>query len=287
MRYTKKDLHPQIFESIYRFTSSMSMGAGQNPAIMGAYLQHNKVWWKEYGKAWMIGLGVWTASFFGLMGLGAVMNSPALLGISFATIPVGIAVGIRAYMKTRYEATVEELELLLPLMDLSEEQRQYLVAFISLCRAQGLDAAHRQEIMEQLMTLLDEAERLKKQRATLVDLLGATDQRESVLAEIARLQKRYEEAQDPEAKETFQISLEVAQKRLDRFTASAPMLERIEAQQELVRQTMASFREVLNRMQSTPTRDLPGLDGLRNQISRIQSQGNALESAYEEIRAWG
>lgn len=290
MRFTKSDLHPTIFDAVNQWQSHVTMtmatdlGLGKSEKYE-AYNRHQKVWWKEYGKAVLIGSGIWATLIAGCLVAAKATDNRMFAAGAMLSICAAVAHGIWAYYENKKLITLDELEALLPSLDLSQLQVDYCAAFVDLYKNKGIDTTHRKEILGQLNLLIDESARLSAQKVSLSEYLGATEHREKLRNEVERLESKMNATQDQVTRDTYAGSLEIARKRLERFGASAPILERIDAQIELVSQTMGSMREVLVRLRNAPSVDSSDLGSLRTRVEQIQNQGNILESAFDEIRA--
>lgn len=289
MRFTKKELHPTVFDAVNDWQSSVMMGMSSGgdgyAGLMKTYNKHQKAWWKEYGKGFILGLLAYIAAIaMPLLLINATGNRSwaGLLGVVFVAL---VAHGIWAYYRNKGQITTDELKALLPDLKLSPLAQQYTEAFLDLFTNKAMDATYRHEVLAQLNTLMDEAQRLEEQKQNLAAQLGDSHLRDQLLSNIERLERMVETTHDEIAKETYASSLQIARKRMERFQGGAPVMERIEAQLELIGQTMSSFREVLGRLRSTPQLEANDLGALRQRVNDIQSQGANLESAYEELNA--
>lgn len=293
MRFTKKDLHPSVFEAVNTWQSRImyNLGqtgqTGQGPSMMDTYNKHQKVWWKEYGKGFSIWAAVYLSGFAGSFVLINATKNKAFAWLFVAVIIAATAHGIYGYYKNKEKITAEELEALLPGLDLTEIQREYCTCFLHLVRSKSVGDDHRREILSQLNQLLDEYERLKEQRVLLSERAGAFEQLEKLKGEIAQMTSRMNATGDPDARDTFAKSIEIAEGRMDRLTKSAPMVERVDAQIALVNQTMGAFTEVLARLKQSDRDGAPELSTLRARIAEVASHSSALESAFDELTEIG
>jgi prefoldin subunit 5 len=62
-------------------------------------------------------------------------------------------------------------------------------------------------------------------------------------------------------------------------------VERLDAQQEMIRQAILSVRESVGRMRGAAGMTAPlDLDGLRQNVSLVHNQARSVEAAIEEVR---
>jgi hypothetical protein len=293
MRFTKKDLHPSVFEAVNTWQSRImyNLGqtgqTGQGPSLMDIYNKHQKVWWKEYGKAFGLWSAIYTVSFFGAMVLLGRNRDITFLWLVLAVGIAAIVHSVIGYKNNKEKITAGELEALLPGLDLTEIQREYCTCFLHLVRSQSVEDDHRKEILSQLNQLLDEYERLKQQRELLRERAGAFEQLEKLKGEIEQMTTRMNTTTDADAKDTFAKSIEIAEGRMNRQLKSAPMVERVDAQIALVNQTMGAFTEVLARLKQSDRDGAPELSTLRARIAEVASHSSALESAFDELTEIG
>lgn len=293
MRFTKKDLHPSVFEAVNTWQSRIMYNLGQGnqigqgSSLMDIYNKHQKVWWKEYGKGFSIWAAAYLSAFAGSFVVINATNNKAFALLFVAVIIAATAHSIYGYYKNKEKITAGELEALLPGLDLTEIQREYCVCFLHLVRSKSVGDDHRREILSQLNQLLDEYERLKEQRLLLSERAGAFEQLEKLKGEIAQMTSRMAGTTDEDAKETFAKSIEIAEGRMERLMKSAPMVERVDAQIALVNQTMGAFTEVLARLKQSDRDGAPELSTLRSRIADVASHSSALESAMDELTEIG
>ncbi len=290
MRFTKSDLHPTIFEAFNKWQTEFMYGFASQTADgkvgkMEVYNRHQKAWWKEYGKSVLLASAFWLLMIFGFFAAANRFDNKTLAIGSLLSMVGASAHGVWGYYKNKNTVTTDELEALLPDLKLNSLQTDYCHAFLDLFRNNGIAADHRREILAQMNTLLDESLSLQEKRKNLTEYLGDQETRTRLKGEVERLETRLGATVDPEAQETFRSSLEIAQNRLNRFGSSAPIVERMDAQVELISQTMGSLREVLVRLRNAPEIEQHDLESLRGRVDRIHDQGRILESAFDEIRA--
>ncbi len=288
MRFTHQELHPSIFEALNEWQSQLGVlmtTAGEDRASqIAAHNRHQKAWWKEYGNAVM----AWGIGYFSV-GSGLFVIADNLNNGGFAALGLGVFIGAIihgcvGYSKNRGQVTLDELEALLPSLNLSPLQRVYAEIFVALQGSVALEAGHRREILDQLNQLLDDGLRLAKQRKLLADQFGSQEMRDGLETEVRALELRVSSTQDSLAREAFEKSLVMARARLARYGDSAPLVERADGQLELINQTMASLREILISFAQAPKAEELDIAALRDRVGQIQSQSQAIESAFDEIR---
>ncbi|MCC7102825.1 MAG: hypothetical protein IT206_07085 [Fimbriimonadaceae bacterium] len=289
MRFTKSDLHPVIFEAVNTWHDAMIASMTTTGWTKGTqkkvYDDHQVAWWKHYGVKLLWGMAGWSTAIAAPIMVAAATHEK-LIALGSVVMTLGATGhGIYAYMENRKQITIDELKVLHPALEMEPLHHSYCDAFIDLYSNPSLEEGHRKEILGQLNTLIDEDLRLRAQKKNLSENLATEDYRVKVDAEIARLTERVAASRDEVARKTLETSLEIAQKRRDRLGASEPMIERLDAQMELVAQTMDSMREVLIKMRNAPRFEESDVDTLRSRVAQVQQQGQALESAYDEIQS--
>ncbi len=288
MRFTHQELHPSIFEAFNEWQSQigvlLSTAGEDRTSQMAAYNKHQKAWWKEYGNAVMgWGLG-YIAAGGGVFAIANQLNN-GMVGVAGLGIFIaGIVHGCVGYSKNKKQVTLDEMEALLPSLNLTPLQRTYCEIFVALQRSAALDGGHRREILDQLNQLLEDGIRLAQKRKLLAEQFGSREVREGLEGEVRGLEMRLSTTQDVLARDAFEKALSIARARLARYGDSAPVVERADGQLELISQTMASFREILISFAQAPNAEDLDISALRERVGQIQSQSQAIESAFAEIR---
>lgn len=150
----------------------------------------------------------------------------------------------------------------------------------------GEDAAR--EILRQLNELMGGAHTVERALADVRTAQGRSPLPE-LAAEVADLERRAEAAADPHARETLRESADIARVRLEGVRSLAGLTERLEAQEEIVCQTLASVQSALARLRVAPSPAAAGATPVREvteTVARINAQTRAVEMAVQELVGW-
>jgi hypothetical protein len=148
-----------------------------------------------------------------------------------------------------------------------------------------------QDLLGQLNALAANARSLETQRGQLRTALGATPLSE-LEQELRELQSRLEHAPDEASRRAIEQSIALCDGRRARAAALAPGVARIEAQQEVIYQTLASVEASLRQMGAAPATDgtaVPAfqVDEIRRSTTEAVTQTKAVEEAVQEVVALG
>ena len=236
----------------------------------------------------------WLLAGIGL-GAGAIL---ALFAAGFgaeAMIPVGsIAVGaltvvgiIRAFSTWARQAEVIHSDLLaglLPCIELKRAERAYCETLVLLAKPDlQVDEQTARAILTELNRLMEQIRRLEAQRVELQAGSGPASIAESE-QERDGLAARLAGATDPHARAHLEESLRLCESRLENVRALQPSVERLEAQQEVIIQTVASIQSTLARMESAhQALTAPDVEEIQQRLRAITGEARAVESALEEV----
>lgn len=281
MRIPPKDVHPTLWAAFDEYESRLysgKMGADDLSAVG----KHQTEWFKEYGKGFAFWGAIWTVAAFGLGWLGKQMGlGPSLM---FVTM---IGAGVHAWIatkKNRRTASVKELEVLLPILNLDDTGRLYAETLVKVFQAKMPDAL-REEAIAELNRLMSEHDHLKAGR-TKLEVAISSGQVEEIQTDIDRLTLKIQETQDPEAKRAFEQSLSIARSRMETAMRFHPYLQRIDAQLELVKQALLNLKSDLGRLELSPmVLESSPIDGLRRSTLSIRSQADEIEKAILELNS--
>ena len=285
-QYSREHIHPSIFDAIDGLNSAAL--AGENAVAstnMKAYNAYNSAWFAAHWKgftAWMIGIvpTIGTVPFF----RGALdMSKPASAAIFFVALSAWIGAGIYGWERTKKDITIQELESIIPALELTDSQKQYLSSVVAVLGSKILDSDQKHSWLKALYQALDNAMGLDKIHKEMRQVIGGSSHAE-LLSEVDSLRRRVETAQDEQAKLTYAESLRLAEGRLSRSEGMAAQSERIEAQLELTRQTFLQTHESLSGLTIGAQQSIHiSLDPLRANLSRVQSESESILKAIEEL----
>jgi hypothetical protein len=148
-------------------------------------------------------------------------------------------------IKRRYNRLVRRA--LLPLVvDTRRVERLYAetVSLLEQPGALGSDEAALRRLLNQVNGLLADSRNIAARQNDVRVALGSLL---NLKAEQHDLARRLEQASDPSARDTLRRSLDLCHERLDQTRQLLPLQERLDAQQEIIYQTLASVRATLAR----------------------------------------
>ena len=183
------------------------------------------------------------------------------------------------------QLTTDELKTLLPALKLTISQRAYAEAILALTKLK-LPKDMENDLWEQMNRLLDEEARLITARQ---DAAAGGSSSEDAAREITELEAKIASTTDSVTRETLEQTLRICQARLHSGASIDVVVQRIDAQQELIAQTMRGIRDSLRRLQSSNTvkqGDLD-IDSLRTTVAAAGQHADSLESAVREVRTLG
>ncbi|MEI7576379.1 MAG: hypothetical protein WCK51_05760 [Armatimonadota bacterium] len=285
-QYSREHIHPSIFEAIDQLNSAAI--SGENPqasANMKAYNAYNSAWFSAHWKgftAWMAGLVPTIATIPFLRNVLEVPK-PASAALFFVGLSVWIGAGIYGWERTKKDVTIRELEAIIPALELTESQKQYLASVVAVLGSKILDSDQKQSWLKALYQALDNAVGLEKIHREMRQMIGGATHSE-LITEVESLRGRVGSAQDEQARLTYAESLRLAEGRLSRSEGMAAQSERIEAQLELTRQTFLQTHESLSGLTIGAQKSIHvSLDPLRANLSRVQNESESILRAIEEL----
>lgn len=275
MRIDSKLVSPSLWKALDAYEAGIYAGR-----VGEGWAKHQQIWWKTYGKGFLLGSIAYVALLIGSIAVSRTLDSPALMLLTLGALS---AHAVWAYSRNRRSLTPEELEALLPDLQLTPNGRIYAECLVALHRA-PIDPASRREAMVELQALMADEDQLATYRAE-AEAIAASSDADEVLREIEVLEAKLNSVTDPVAQATYAQSLEIARGRLDSANRYRPYFERVDAQLEVVRQTLLRFRSDLGRASgSGRLTALESLPGLRRSALEIRSHAEEIERAVEELR---
>lgn len=275
-RFQSKELHSVVWEACDAFTSGV---LHQDPEAVRVYGKHSSAWFKEYGAGLMSFIVGWTVALLGIAALGRWIGLPLIVFLGFFA---AIGHGIYLFAKNSRTATAAELRILMPALKLGEVERTYLDAFLSVEESPA-SRGDKQQVFERLNHLVDAYVRLRDRSKELEAHLGTGG---SLAEQVRTLEGKIQQVQDPQAKATFEQSLEIARRRAERGMSLQVEVERIEAQTLLIQHTLEEVRETYSRWKGGPSPEQPGLlDLIQTTTRSVQDESVALDRALQELQA--
>jgi len=253
------------------------------------FLQQRQAWFRSL--AWV--LGGMLAGF--LVGLGMLATGDpegaVAAGVTMGLAGTLIGVGSGVYARRTQRVFMQEANRLhsdllaawLPLVALPRAERAYAEALVQLAALESLDEPTARDILSQLNGLMSHHRQLETQRERIRAALGGNSA-ETLEAERAELRRRAEDANDPATKQALQESLRICEARLQQAKALEPALHRLDAQREVIVQTLASVQVSLTRLQAAPAAiSAPDVEEITQTVAQISTQAQAVEQAVQEV----
>jgi hypothetical protein len=171
-------------------------------------------------------------------------------------------------------------------LGLSRGEKAYCAAAASLMDADGvLSEDVQRDVIKQLNGLLANYRRLEEP-VRRAHAASGTDSISALEQELAGLMSRRDAQIDAEARAMMDQSVELCRRRLEASRAVEPARQKVEAQQELILQTMASVQASLGRTGgvniNTPALNL---GELQQSVTEVDRQTRDVEEAVAEVVA--
>lgn len=277
MRIDREYVHPTLWAAMDKYEYGFMINSSETS--VDAYNAHQKIWWKEYGK----GCGLCILSYTVICGLAAYLTKSLQSPLIFFVAIVGCFLhALWAFLQNRRIATPDELEALLPALDLTQNQLLYTHVLIGLYR-QNIEETLRNEMLKELFMLMEDDQHLTKAREQVEASIANADP-EEFEAEIRELEEKVAAAKDEIARDTYLHGLQLAKDRAKVVEQHRPILERIDAQQEVVRQTLLTLRSDVSR--STRPLQAPSdliTVGIRSNLMQVRNHAHEIDRALEEL----
>ena len=283
IRLTPKELHPLVFDAMERYRKSFMYAYGQAGTAekMETYQKHQSAWWKAYGKQVLLGtLGSLTLIILSIAWFKNSQSPLALLSM-LVSLFGSITFAVVAHQRNKFIATVEELEALMPSLEMDEVGKTYCETLFSVLKTKAITDEDRTALVRDLWQLMEEHQRLVARQSELGGIRTLGEQGE-IAAEVKELEHKLEQSTDEEARQTYSQALESAKRQHKRLNAIKPLLERFDAQSALVLNTLRETREAYANSDSLRDR-LSDRQTISTSISMIYAQTEALDKAFAEL----
>lgn len=207
-----------------------------------------------------------------------------LMGIGYTLLAALLAtIGYMFIQGRRLKMTIDELALLTPALRLTRIQRAYLEARLAL-ETLALPADMTGELNEQLTALVDEEARLLRTKE-----LGVVQasRPEAIEAEQETLRERLASATDPASREALEHGLRTSERRLASARGLSLVVQRVDAQLEMIAQSIGDVRDGLYRMRMTPESSTTSveMESIRETLEHVQNHAAAIDKAVAEVQA--
>lgn len=208
----------------------------------------------------------------GMVGVGLGFAAALLATVAFMVVQI-----------RRVSVTMEELAVLSPALRLTRIQRAYLDSRLVL-ETLRLPADMERELTGQLTQLVDEEERLlaMKERGNV-----QATRPEEIEAERETLRERLAAATDPASREALEHGLRTCERRLASARGLSLVIQRVDAQLEMIAQSIGDVRDGLYRMRMAPEASTTSveMDSIRETLEHVQNHAAAMEQAVAEVQA--
>jgi len=174
----------------------------------------------------------------------------------------------------------------LPHLELSRAERAYCSALVLLSKPElQVSEETARSLLAELNALMEQVRKLDARRTEL-GALAAGNEVAAIEGERAALASRAASAADPMARQTFEEGLRLCDQRLENARVVAPSIERLDAQQEMILQTLGSIHSSLTRLETAhQALSVADADDIRRQIREITARAAAVEGAVQEVQA--
>ncbi|MEP6754430.1 MAG: hypothetical protein ABJA67_02930, partial [Chthonomonadales bacterium] len=140
-----------------------------------------------------------------------------------------------------------------------------------------------QDILITLGKLLEQARYVKDRRERLRNATGA-ESAADLAEERERLALRITKVEDPQARQDLTQSLAMCDERLRHARELSPLLERLDAQCEVIEQTLLSVQASVSRLQVAPSAiTAPDVEEVKRVVDEITTQTQAVEDAVQQV----
>jgi hypothetical protein len=199
-----------------------------------------------------------------------------------------IGTGLGSLLMTKFgrntSVSAEELRALSTGLELGRPETIYLETVCALLEAgNNISEQTGQDILSTLGTLLEQANYVNDRRERLRKATGAESAAELV-EERERLAGRIAKVEDPQARQDLTQSLAMYDERLRNAWELSPLLERLDAQWEVIEQTLLSVQASVSRLQVAPTAlTAPDVEEVKRVVDQITAQTQAVEDAVQQV----
>lgn len=294
MRIQREEMDPQMVERLLSGIQALAFKQDMTEEERRLFSEMRRRFAFRWGPFWwwtLGGLALGTGIFLSVL-TGAGSEPGAILGGlggGLGTFVGMMAAGFGHSFSTWHQRIdivhPDLLAAALPLLSLSRVEKAYGEALVPLAALESLDERTGRDILSQLNSLTAHYRQLEAQRERLRAAIGGNTA-ESLQVEREALQRRAKEANDPVTKRALQESLQMCEARLQQAQALEPALHRMDAQQEVIIQTLASVRASLARLQLVSAAvSAPEVEEIQRTVLQISTQAQAMEQAVQEVMA--
>ncbi len=198
----------------------------------------------------------------------------------------GIAVTLDMHSRASDTVRSDALTAWLPIIDLTRSERTYCETVVLLAETGAhLDDATRGDVLNRLNTLMAHIRRLDEQSTSLRPM-ASQSALDALTAESNALAARAAGAVEKDAREALHKSAAMCHERLEHAHRVAPSLAKLELQQEVLFQALASVQASLARSKAAAaTLSTTDVDEISQRITEITGNAEAVELAVQEVMA--
>ena len=181
--------------------------------------------------------------------------------------------------------SLEEMNAVFPILRLTRAERIYCDALQMLARTEtdATTESAMRDALRQLNDLMKNGRLLESRRANLIAIKGMNVLKE-LQAEYGELGRRLDNSTDPVTRQSLQQSLQMCAARLQNSLNLEQSLERLNAQQEAIVQTLATTLSAMARLQAAPdVRAEAAAHEIAATVAQMNQQTYAVEQAVEEV----
>ena len=281
------DLQPGVAEILKARMWSMRFNHHARPEDAGARAVLARRWkglaWRILGAA-TLGAAI-TGGTVALSGAnGAAIGGLTFMGAYLSAIGTGFGSVLMATFGRNTSVSAEELRALSTGLELGRPERVYLDTVCALLEAgDNISEQTGQDILSTLGTLLEQARYVNDRRERLRKASGAESAAE-LMEERERLSGRIAKVEDPQARQDLTQSLAMCDERLRNARELSPLLERLDAQWEVIEQTLLSVQASISRLQVAPMAlAAPDVEEVKRVVGQVTAQTQAVEDAVQQV----
>ncbi len=231
------------------------------------------------------------AAFVGLIATGDGDASP-LFAMGSATACLGAATFGTWRARFMHPArqmergvTLDEMNAVFPILRMTRAERIYCDALQMLARTETDSTTEyaMRDALRQLNDLMRNGRLLENRRANLIAIKGMNVLNE-LQAEYGALGRKLDSSTDAVTRQSIQQSLQMCAARLENARNIEQSLERLNAQQEAIAQTLATTLSAMGRLQAAPdVRAEAAAHEIAETVAQMNRQTYAVEQAVEEV----
>lgn len=281
------DIHPRVGEILRARMWSLRFGHHARPedaALRSVIARRWKGWgWRVVGAIPIGGL-LGTSLALALGAHGGEVGAAAVMGAYFSALGTGVGSFLLPRFKRHVNVSAEELRALSTGLELGRPETIYLEILCGLADAgDNVSATTGREIIAVLNDLLEQS-RYVFGRLERLRIAAGTESVLDLESERQRLAARIGEAHDEQARQDLTESLSICDERLRNARALSPLVERMDAQREMMEQTLLSVQSSVSRLQVAPEAlAAPDVAEVKRVVSQVTGQTKAVEEAVQEV----